>query len=637
MSFTFKKAGVATLVSSIAIGVPLSAQTVTSMKEVLVTANGFADPSQNLPFGVSVISAEEIDRAGAVSVSDALIRLLGVTGRLDTSGGGNHQVDLRGFGQASDSNQLVVVDGRRLNAQDMGGSHLDDVPIESVQRIEVIHGGSSVLYGEGATGGVILITTKSGMGLERKNSATLSETVGSNVLRASRVNATMVSGGFSVDVFGSDQKTDGHRENFASVNNALGATAQWTNDWLRVGVQSSRSQMFSGLPGGLTKVQYEENSRQALNPLDFGKMSNESTSAFLESAFGEWKLSADVGERTRSTYARYISYSYDSASSLKDSTNSIRARHDRQGEHVSNALTMGMESDQWTSVGYNSGAVDSLAYYVNDDVTLNSLKTRVSVGLRKDNIKKSKLGSDVVDEAQNAWHVGVTQPIFSGMSIFGRAGKSYRLPNIDEIPATGSPSLQTQTSKDLEIGLRSPYAQGQFEVRVYRHQLTNEIGQAPWPLNNANYDPTLRQGIELEARHELSKTLSTRVNASVRESKFVDGPNTGKDIAMAPKQTLSLGMNWEPAAQHRLYADMNWVASQMPGDGMTNDCSMPAYSTINARYSYTYRFAEFALGVSNLADSKYYTQAYTCSPGNVTDGIYPEPGRVVNASLKLKF
>ena len=56
----------------------------------------------------------------------------------------------------------------------------------------------------------------------------------------------------------------------------------------------------------------------------------------------------------------------------------------------------------------------------------------------------------------------------------------------------------------------------------------------------------------------------------------------------------------------------------------------------DARYAYQMGRFEWALGVSNLMDQTYYTQAYTCA-GNVTTDIYPEPGRVVQASLKVQF
>ena len=67
-----------------------------------------------------------------------------------------------------------------------------------------------------------------------------------------------------------------------------------------------------------------------------------------------------------------------------------------------------------------------------------------------------------------------------------------------------------------------------------------------------------------------------------------------------------------------------------------NQCSMPAYRTLDARYTYAIKSLEFVLGVTNLADAKYFTQSYGCTAG-VIQGIYPEAGRAVRAGLKLKF
>ena len=96
--------------------------------------------------------------------------MLGVPGRLDLYGGGDYALDLRGFGITADSNQVVVVDGIRINEADLGGTRLAGISIDSVERIEVIRGSGAVLYGEGATGGVIVITTKAGRGTARKKS-----------------------------------------------------------------------------------------------------------------------------------------------------------------------------------------------------------------------------------------------------------------------------------------------------------------------------------------------------------------------------------------------------------------------------------------------------------------------------------
>jgi iron complex outermembrane receptor protein len=133
-----------------------------TLPEVQVSAPRFPDTERTLPFGVSVITADEIRASGAGNVNEAIMRMLGVPGRVDFYGGGEYSLDLRGFGVTADNNQVVVVDGVRVSEADLGGTRLAGIPIDSVERIEVLRGSGAVLYGEGATGGVIVITTKAG-------------------------------------------------------------------------------------------------------------------------------------------------------------------------------------------------------------------------------------------------------------------------------------------------------------------------------------------------------------------------------------------------------------------------------------------------------------------------------------------
>src|SRR5690606_15723020 len=91
-----------------------------SLPETVVTATRFTEEAASLPFGVSVITADAIRAAGATTVNEAIMRLLAVPGRLDLYGGGDYSLDLRGFGSTSSSNQVIVLDGIRLNEGDLG-------------------------------------------------------------------------------------------------------------------------------------------------------------------------------------------------------------------------------------------------------------------------------------------------------------------------------------------------------------------------------------------------------------------------------------------------------------------------------------------------------------------------------------
>jgi iron complex outermembrane receptor protein len=616
-----------------------------TLKEVVVTANRFSEASDSLPYGVSVITAKEIASSGATSVSEAIMRLLGVPGRLDTSGGNNYGLDLRGFGSTADSNQVVIVDGRRMNEQDLSTTGLGTIPIETVQRIEVIRGNAAVVYGEGATGGAIIVTTKAGQGMERRNSASVSATTGSFGLKEYRTNATIASGGFSVDVAASDRTSSGHRDNFASTNNNLGATLQWTNDWLRMGAQSSRNMQSSGWPGSLTATKYNVDPGQAQTPKDNGQLKSETSGLFLEALVGNWQFGLDVGEKSKKTNSNYIASNYFTSTTVNANSANVRARNEFKNSIFANAFTIGTDLGEWKSVTDNSSKArsESNAVYLSDDITYLATGTRLSVGFRNENLKKSKDSATIkLDEAQTAWHVGLTQELGNGVQTYGRTGQSFRLANVDEINfITPGVTLKPQISKDLELGLRWKNTTGKIDLRWYRSDLTNEIGYdstAPGPFGsgaNVNFDPTQRQGIELEARQNLSTQTALRFNAATRQARFVAGQYEGKDIALVPSNTVALGIEWVPVDRHLLNIGVTWVASQKPD--FANTCTMPAYTTVDARYSYATKEAEFSFGINNIGDSKYYTLAYGCTGGGQPTSIYPEAGRALAATVKLKF
>lgn len=613
-------------------------------------ASGFAESVDKLPYGVSVITAKDIEASGASSVSEAIMKLLGVPGRLDLSGANSYSLDLRGFGQTASSNQVVMVDGRRLSVQDLSSDGLGDISIDQVQRVEVIRGNASVLFGEGATAGAIVVTTKAGMGVERHNAAGVTATAGSYGLQEYRSNATLASGGFSMDVFGLDRKTDGHRDNFASVNNNVGATAQWSNDWLRLGAQSSRSMNHSGLPGGLDEARYAANPRQADTPGDFGQTKNEVSGAFLEAFAGDWQFGLDLGQRTRKIETYYAAYSSFSTSSIDTSTANARARHSYSSGTYANALTVGVDNEHWTFLDYamRKGKADSTGIYVNDDISLLSTGTRLSAGLRNETIQKTRAKATstvAIDDAPTAWNAGITQDVGANAQVFGRVGQSFRLANVDEINfVTPGTMLVPQVSRDVELGARWHQAASRVELRLYQSDLTNEIAfddTAFGPSSafgtdgaNVNLAPTVHRGVELDAHHNVTDTIALRMSAAARQARFSSGPFSGNSIALVPGQTFAVGLEVKPAEGHTVDLAFTQVSAQYVD--FANQCSMPAYNTLDARYAYTVKSLEFALGVTNLADAKYYTQAYKCTSG-VIQSIYPEAGRAVSASLKLKF
>ncbi len=616
---------------------------------VTVTATRFAENADALPLGVSVITADDISRSGAATVNEAIMRLLGVVGRLDTSGGNNYTLDLRGFGSTAGSNQVVIVDGLRLNEGDLSSANLASIPVATIQKIEILRGTGAVLFGEGATGGVIVITTKAGIGAERSSQAQVYAAAGSNGLRETRATATLVSGGFSVDVAANDRQSEGHRDNFASSSNATKVAGQWGNDWLRLGVRAGRDATHSGLPGALTAAQYAADPSQAKSLTEYGAVQKSDSGIFAEALLGDWQLVADANRRDKDydsmTFGSRYAYSVDAYNY------SLRARHEQKFSGFDNVFVVGYDKGSWdrtitasafTPVGTRARA-DSSAWYVKDDVTLASTGTRLSAGWRTEGLDKAESKSaTALNQREHAWELGISQPLGSGVTAYGRVGSSFRLGNVDEFSFTNpNVALQPQTSRDRELGARWKSQGTALEARWYRSELRNEIGYDPsgtgpfGPFGaNINFDPTRRQGLELSLTQAMSSTVDLHVNAAWRQAKFTSGVYAGNDVMLVPKRTVAVRVDWRPAADHSVGAGVVWVSNQSPD--FANRCTMPSYATVDLRYAYTWRNAEFALGIANLGDRKYYTQAFGCTAG-VTTSIYPEAGRTVTASMLFKF
>ncbi len=602
-----------------------------TLAPVVVTATRFLDSAATLPMGVSVLTAEDLAASGASTVNEALARLLGLVARQDLNGTGDPVLDLRGFGSTADNNQVIVIDGQRVSEADTGGTRLANLPLESIARIEVIRGGSAVLYGEGATAGVIVITTKAGDGQARKSGATAQLSGGSFGLREARATATLATGSITLDAAASERRSEGYRAYQRSSQDAQSLGLQWSGDWLRAGASIGQDRLDAQLPGALSRAAYDANPRQAGSYLDRVHMQNDRRTAFVQAELGAWQLAADMGLRHRQIRTDQASFDHD----ITARTHSLRARHEGSVFGLRNVLTLGIDRNQWERdllPGPSTATQDARAFYAKDDVFLSG-GTRLSAGLRTERMDK-RAGGKQIEGNLTGSELGISHPLADGVTGFARIGRSYRLATADEF--TYAPTgvlLQPQTSRDIELGSRWRHAAGTMEARLYRHDLRHEVGfDGAGLYRNVNFDPTLRQGLEVDATQKVSSTVQAQVHAAVRQSRFVEGSYNGRDVALAPKRSLALRGEWTPVAAHRLSGGVNWVSSQFVD--FDNTCSVPSFAVADMRYTYRWQKLEASLGVNNLFDRKYFTQAFACS-GSQATSLYPEAGRSFTGTLRV--
>jgi outer membrane receptor protein involved in Fe transport len=144
--------------------VPPAEEPVRASEAIVVTASRIAQPEQDAPSSLVVVTAAELDAAAAPTLDDALRLIPGFALFRRTgsriSNPTSQGVSMRGLGPSGASRALVLVDGLPLNDPFGGWIYWGRVPGESIDHVEVLRGGASDLYGSAALGGVIQVLTR---------------------------------------------------------------------------------------------------------------------------------------------------------------------------------------------------------------------------------------------------------------------------------------------------------------------------------------------------------------------------------------------------------------------------------------------------------------------------------------------
>ncbi len=621
------------------------AQNNSQLNSVIVTASKFKQYIQDTPAAITVITSDDISKYGIQSVTEAIMQLGGIHGRQDLNGGEEYQLDLSGFGATSEKNQVIVVDGIRMY-DETGSFRLTGIPIDSVERIEVQKGSAAVLYGEGATGGVINIITKNTESQKSKGTVgNVDLGAGSYGTKSSRVNLFHSGEVISGQVNLSDRMSDGFRANSSSreQNASLGLQGKISNS-KRVGLNYRANELYARLPGSLSISQYNENPQQTdsskLN--DWGLIRTSNYGAFFESDLNENIIKFSLNQRIRSKEGVDSGYpvsSYD----LRSNNLNVNVKRGDKTNFGENTLIYGVEITDWRQVGsYTTANADSRAIYAKNSLNLIEAGAQIDLGIRLENLDKDRQGTVVkYDEILTAWDFGISKRVNRTSTIYGRYARSYRLPGAEEYNYTLSNiDLLPQISFDKEIGVKiSMSSMDRFHARLFRYDITNEIGydssvsNTPFPGANINFSPTFKQGFELDFLKRVSTKWEYGILYTYQESKFKDGVYAGKDVPVSPRSKISFRSLYRLSAVDLIGLQANLISRQFIDGDFENTKGMPSYFLVDGSYTHKLRNIDLTLRIRNILDKKYYSYA-TATSGY---SLYPDLGRNFMATLKANF
>nr|WP_246550741.1 TonB-dependent receptor [Bradyrhizobium liaoningense] len=598
--------------------------------------------------------------------------------------GAKTSVDLRGFGAFATANTLVLVNGRRLNDVDMAQVDLSTIPLNSIERIEVTRGNSgAVLYGDNAVGGVINIVTRNGVG-GPPVTARIEAGFGSFNTRLGNVSTSLNAGPWSTSFYGNTVRTDGYRDNNRySQQNGVG-NLNYTTPGLTAFLTVTGDNQELRLPGGRTvdpSIGLDElraNRRGTSTPFNYANQQGfGATAGFTKTLVNGVDLIVDGGVRDKKQQSAFFStptpvpaFFMSTYVGSHLTTWSITPRLSVK------SLLLGMPSQLLTGIDYydasfeqNRGAGQGLAPWHNYDLRQQTVAgyfqhtlgiaptTDISYGARVQNVSlaardnfdpAAPFNADIgalpltSNETQYALHLGAEHRLNDQVSLFGRGARAFRTPDVDERLSSG-PSfdpltfaaipqtfqLKTQTSQDIEGGVRIKGGGLQLQSSLYLMDLTNEVHFNPVLFYNTNLDPTRRYGSETSLSYRVNDAVLLRSGIAYTRAVFREGIWAGNDVPLVSRYTASAGVTWN-IWQDYLVLDATarfWSERRMDNDQAGTQKPIPANGTIDLKLSGRYERYFWSLSVNNVLNALYYDYAIAST---FTDGrfsAYPLPGR----------
>jgi iron complex outermembrane receptor protein len=596
------------------------------------------------PASVAVIDREQIERSAASNLLDVLRSQAGLQIR-DTMGDGNRAaLSLRGFGENAPNNTLVLVDGRRLNQPTLSSADLNSVPLANIERIEIIRGAGTVLYGDQAVGGVINIITRT----PSSNEAYIEASRGSHDLEAYRGHLhQQLGGGLSLYASGESRSNDNYRDhNNASYSNAF-ARLRYEHDSGHVLYEYQTVDDELLFPDAISLAQ-----RRADRKHSNSQSWNDSKSQVHRVA---------LEQRLGNIWSAHLDYSHSDQDGVGSFGPGSEFTQGTRIETISPRLTARFESPlgqaEWllghdhitSDYEYLASWGDTLAQQ-----TLRDWYTQFSqdlgnglnlvLGYRVSEADDDSTASDRAHrDREGSTSIGLSWQANQQTRLFIKREDVLRWANVDEngFVQPDVTYLKPQTGESWESGVEWSDAIQQYRLTLYRLELEDELMYDPtaigpnsaWGFDgaNINLDKTLRKGVLLEAQRQLTSDLSVGGQYSFTDSEYRDGSFKGNDVPWVSRHSASAHLSYEILPGLRSYVEAVYTGKRYySGDDANTQEKAGSYTLLNAALAYEYRQFNTKLRINNLTGKRY--DAFATAANR-----YPAPEEEIQLSVGYRF
>lgn len=592
---------------------------VKELDELVVTGSNGAVPRRLLPYTVSVIDRTQLDASGntqLLSVLSGRVPSLFVTERgilgfgVGSNGGAGH-IKLRGVGGDRASAVLMMVDGQPQFAGIYSHSVADFYSKDYVEKVEVLRGPGSVLYGSNAMAGVINVITRKA----RRDGihASLSSMYGSYNTSLSQASATSKYGRFSALASLSYDRTDGNIENFDFK--------QWSG-YAKAGYELSR---FWNVGADFTLTNFKGN-----DPV-YPTLSNpESTDIYSQSITrGEASLSAANSYGSSDGVAR-VYYSYGNHyiddprhfHSLDDRLGILAYQNFRPADNTD--ITIGFDFDTYSGeipvsggTAHKPGAMATIerktiteySPYLTMSQAMVERSIILTMGLRMANS----------DMFRTQWvpQVGMSYSPRHLFTVKASAAMGYRNPSFRELYLykMANDALQPEKMWNYEVSASKALTCGiEGSLTFYFSRGENMIQTVD--MKNENTGSFINKGIELSLAWRALSNLSLSASYSFLHS-------SRDNLTGAPRHQYFLGADWHAFKGFSVSAELKGVGRLYVAPQIRNQ----SYALLNMKLAYDFcRFAGVVCRLDNITDARY-----------VINRGYTMPGITALAGINMKF